>query len=102
VKRSRSKTASRRRPPTELDLQVALNVMSWRGERGWSIAELAERADLPVITITRIEAAQRPATTVAEHEAIADCFGKSISQLWGPRRCQRCGTSITPLLGRVG
>lgn len=81
AKRSRS-TKARGRAPTAAQLYVAKQVRSWREERGWSVAELARRADLPVITIERIEAADRPATLHVELEDIANACEKKVSDLY--------------------
>lgn len=81
AKRSRS-TKAGGRPPTPHQQHIAKQVRSWREERGWSVAELARRADLPIITIERIEAADRPATLHCELEDIAHACEKKVGDLY--------------------
>jgi len=61
-------------PRAEVLASIAANVRSARQERGWSQAELAERAELELRQLQRIEAADID-FGVTKLVAIADAFG---------------------------
>ena len=85
VKRARRRRASRPHRSNG-DLWAAVRVRAWRAELGWSVQELAQRANLPVITIERIEDADRPATLSSELRDIAHALGRSADEIFSALR----------------
>lgn len=66
--------------PADLDARIAARLKALRAERGWTLADLADRSGVSRATLSRIETAQTSATAQALGR-ICDAAGVSVSRL---------------------
>lgn len=69
--------------------ELASGVKAWRESRGWTQAELAQRAGITVSPISKIERRKNPNPESATLEAIAGAFGVGIDGLIRGPQAQR-------------